>query len=63
MVPRISSASILYRKQTREIVLFLGAPFLEPPHIGIVRIGDALAFLHLQSDLFELMHTDDQTHV
>jgi hypothetical protein len=63
MVPRIWSASILYRKQAREVVLFLGEPFLEPPHVSIVSLGDALAFLHLQSDLFEFMHPDDQTNV
>ncbi|OHT11448.1 Kelch motif family protein [Tritrichomonas foetus] len=53
MVPRIWSASITYRKQTREVVLFLGAPLLEPPNIGIVSCGDALSVLHLQCDLYE----------
>ena len=53
LVPRIWSASITYKEDSRELILFLGAPLLEPPNLGIVNIGDALSILHLQCDLFE----------
>jgi hypothetical protein len=56
MFPRLWSASIVFRKVTREVVLFLGQPFLEPPNLGIVGIGPALAVLHLQSDLLDVLH-------
>lgn len=55
MVPRIWSASICYRAKEREIVLFLGAPFLEPPNIGVVQVGDAVAVLHQRMDMLEML--------
>jgi hypothetical protein len=56
-VPRLWSASIVFQKVTREVVLFLGQPYLEPPNLGIVGIGPALAVLHLQSDLLDVLHS------
>jgi hypothetical protein len=57
MFPRLWSASVVFKKATREIVLFLGQPFLEPPNLGIVAIGPALAVLHLQSDLLDVLYS------
>lgn len=56
LVPRISSASIVYRRKTRDVMLFLGAPLLEPPNLGIVELGHALAILNHQSDMFNVVH-------
>ena len=55
MVPRIWSASIVYRSNKRDVVLFLGAPLLEPPNLCIVELGDALSILHLQNDLLQIL--------
>ena len=55
MVPRIWSASVCYRSQKRMVVLFLGAPFLEPPNLGIVDIGEALSILHHQNDMVDIL--------
>jgi N-acetylneuraminic acid mutarotase len=56
MFPRLWSASIVFRKATREVVLFLGQPFLEPPNLGIVGVGPALSVLHLQSDMLDVLN-------
>ena len=55
MVPRTWSASICYHLPKRSVVLFLGAPFLEPPNLGIVDVGEALSFLHHQNDLLDML--------
>jgi hypothetical protein len=56
-LPRTWSASAVFRAATREVVLFLGQPFLEPPHLGVVGVGPALAVLHLQGDLLDALHS------
>lgn len=55
MVPRIWSASIVYRKNKRDVVLFLGAPLLEPPNLCVVQLGDALSILHVENDLLDTL--------
>ena len=55
MVPRIWSASICYRAAQREVVLFLGAPFLEPPNLGLVHVGDAISILHQRMDMLDVI--------
>lgn len=57
MVPRIWSASIVYRVNKRDVVLFLGAPLLEPPNLCVVELGDALSVLHLQNDLLQILQS------
>lgn len=56
MVPSISGASIIYRKIERKLMLFLGAPLLEPPNICFIELGDALSILHLQNDMLETLN-------
>ena len=37
-------------------MLFLGAPMMEPPKIGIVEVGEAFAVLHLGNDMIDMVN-------
>jgi hypothetical protein len=54
-VPRLSESSMVYREKQRELGLFLGSPSLDPPPISTIAIGSALAVLHLQLDMREIL--------
>ena len=56
MIPCIQSMSVVYYTEKRQILSFLGEPMLEPPAIQIIDISDQLAFLHLSSDMVELLN-------
>ena len=49
--PSVAGASSFYRENTKEIVVFLGVPHINPILFFCIDIGTALGFLHLQSDL------------
>ncbi|OHS98757.1 Kelch motif family protein [Tritrichomonas foetus] len=55
MVPRIYDGSIVYRNRTREIVVMLGKPYMDPPSLNVISIGDALAFFHIQTDMRDML--------
>ena len=55
MVPRISYGGIAYQQSTRQIVVFLGQPVIEPPPLFSLSIGEPLAYLHLQSDMLAML--------
>ena len=56
MVPRTSYGGIAYRESTRQIVVFLGQPVIEPPPLFILSMGEPLAYLHLQSDMISMLN-------
>jgi len=58
MVPRTSHSSMIYRKETREVVIFLGQPTIDPPPLYVLKVGESLAYLHLQNDMFEMLKTN-----
>jgi hypothetical protein len=57
--PRIWSCSAVYRTKERDLILFLGGPILDPPALGIVKFGEALAGLQIQRDLAEQLKSDN----
>lgn len=56
MVPRISYGGAAYRENTRQIVMLLGRPVIEPPPLFVLSIGEPLAYLHLQSDMLSIIN-------
>lgn len=56
MVPRIYNGSIVYRKRTREVVVFLGKPQIDPPSLNVISIGDALTYLNMKTDMLTMLH-------
>lgn len=60
MVPRTSCVSSVFRKQDRSVTMFLGTPFVEPPMLSIAYVGDALGFLHLQTDMLSQLDFSKQ---
>ncbi|KAH0787315.1 Kelch motif family protein [Histomonas meleagridis] len=55
MIPRTYSMSAFYDEQKREIVTFLGCPSAEQKNLFILGVGEALAALHLRSDMFDII--------
>ena len=55
MLPREHSASVVYSPRERELVGVLGSRMREPPPIFRVHIGEALAVIHLRSDMLEVL--------
>lgn len=55
MVPRSWSVSMVYRAETRQVVMFLGAPLIDPPNVGILEMGEALSVKHLQIDMLGML--------
>ncbi|OHT17681.1 Kelch motif family protein [Tritrichomonas foetus] len=51
MLPRTYSMGTIYIKGTREIVSFLGHPMKDPSPLFVLNIGEAIAALHLRSDM------------
>jgi hypothetical protein len=51
--PRFYSHSMVYRRDYRDLVLFLGAPMMEPPMFGIVQFGASLGVMHAQADILD----------
>ena len=50
-VPRTAQSSIVYRSSDRSVNAFLGTPFVEPPLVSCLQVGDALSFIHHQTDM------------
>jgi hypothetical protein len=51
--PCVSGASSFYRERSREIIVFLGVPHVNPIMFFCIDIANALGFLNLQSDLLQ----------
>ena len=56
LLPTGWSASMVYCEKERRVMLFLGAPMMEPPKIGIVEVGEAFAVLHLGNDMVDMVN-------
>jgi len=54
-LPVCADASVVYRPKEREIVIFQGQPFKDPPVLIVISAGDSLGFLHLQSDMLKAL--------
>ena len=54
MLPRIHGFSLFYNEPKRELVATLGDPMIDPPHLFIISIGDALGVIHLRDDMLEM---------
>lgn len=55
MLPREHSSSVVYSPQLRTIVSVMGSRMIDPPPIFKIEIGEALASVHLRSDMFEMI--------
>lgn len=55
MLPREHSASVIYREKSRELVSIMGSRMSDPPPIYRIAIGNALASLHLRSDMLNMI--------
>jgi hypothetical protein len=53
MLPREHSASVVYSPRERELISVMGSRMNEPPPIFRISIGEALAVVHLRSDMLE----------
>jgi hypothetical protein len=51
MLPRMHSFCMVYVKERREIVSFMGAPLRDPPLLCVVGIGKALSAIHMREDM------------
>lgn len=54
-VPRQHSGVMAYSPATRSLMSVMGSKYTEPPPVQIVYIGDALAVLHLKSDILSML--------
>ena len=54
MLPREHSASVWYSPGRKELVSLLGSRLMNPAPAFRLSIGDALASLHMRSDMFEV---------
>jgi hypothetical protein len=52
-IPRLASMGIVYDQKGRRIVSFLGRPMDSPTAIHVFHMEDALAIIHLQSDMVD----------
>lgn len=55
MLPRIHSFGVAYSKVHRTIIAFLGLPYLDPPNLFMISIGEALGFINLRSDMSDML--------
>ena len=55
MTPTIYQSSIFYYQNQRKIYIFLGNPYVDPPSIYTIYIGDSLSVVHLQSDMLNIL--------
>lgn len=55
MVPMSHSVSMIYQATTRKVVMFMGAPLIDPPNVGVIDIGEAMSVMHLQTDMLEIL--------
>ncbi|OHS97455.1 Kelch motif family protein [Tritrichomonas foetus] len=58
MLPREHSASVIYSPREREIVSVMGSKMINPPPVFCLKIGHALAVLHLRSDMLDMFLVD-----
>ena len=55
MIPREHSAAVVYSPKCRELVSVMGSRFLDPAPVFKISIGEALASMHLRSDMLEML--------
>ncbi|KAH0790976.1 Kelch motif family protein [Histomonas meleagridis] len=55
MIPRTYSLSAVYDASKREIIAFLGHPAMEQRNLTVLGVGEALAALHLRSDMYDVI--------
>ena len=55
MTPTNASASAVYRKKDRELTVFMGTPYINPPSFFCVDIGNVLGYLHAQKDMLTIL--------
>lgn len=55
MLPREHSAAVVYSKKKRSIISIMGSRMIEPPPIFKIDLGEALASVHLRSDMIEML--------
>ena len=60
MLPREHSATVVYSTQERELVSVMGSRMHEPPPVFKISIGEALAVVHLRSDMLEVLVSQRQ---
>lgn len=54
-VPRQHSGSMAYSPISRSLMCIMGSKYTEPPPVQELYIGDALAVLHLKSDILSML--------
>lgn len=54
MLPREHSAAVVYSEKNRTIYSVMGSKMIEPPPIFKIDLGEALASVHLRSDMLEM---------
>ena len=55
MSPILYHASGCYRQNAKEIVVFFGVPYVDPPLFFCIVIGEALGVLNMQSDMRQML--------
>ena len=58
MLPRIYSIGTIYLKESREIVAFMGSLMKDPSPFFVLNVGDAIAALHLRTDMLLTIQPD-----
>ena len=53
LLPVCTHSSAIYKKYSREILVFLGDPQNEPPLLYSIQVSEPLSILHLQKDLLQ----------
>lgn len=56
MLPREHSATLVYHEKTRTLISTLGSKMHNPPPTFHLSIGQALAALHMRSDMYDVLH-------
>lgn len=55
LVPTISQATAAYNAPNREISIFMGEPHADPPSQYVITASNALAALHIQKDMLDML--------
>ena len=55
-LPACTDASAVYREKEREIAMFQGKPFRDPPVLIVISMEEALAMLNLRSDMLSVLN-------
>ena len=55
LLPSPHSFSAIYDKNNKCITSFLGSPFVDPPPISLLFIGDSLPIVNLRDDMLEMI--------